>query len=223
MSYKNGKSLFVYDQGNGMICVDRDACTGDENMTYKTVNESNSGSLMVDCYMQDSMGNRYFTDFNNNLICVREFIMLLPHIYTELGIPQIKWKISKEQKTIGNYVCTKASTKFRGREYTAWFSPKLPAKIGPWKLTGLPGTILEAADSQNLISFKAVAINFTNNEYLNQENPNKWKGERISFEKAKTLPHELRKKLAIKYNSSMDRGSTTDINSINLNTLEIYK
>ncbi|MBK8671271.1 MAG: hypothetical protein IPN89_18255 [Saprospiraceae bacterium] len=55
LSYKNGKSLFVYDQGNGMICVDRDGRTGDENMTYKTVNESNSGSLMVDCYMQDSM------------------------------------------------------------------------------------------------------------------------------------------------------------------------
>ncbi|MGB4961194.1 MAG: GLPGLI family protein [Saprospiraceae bacterium] len=223
MSYKDGKSLFVYDQGNGMICVDRDGRTGDETMTYKTVNESNSGSLMIDCYMQDGMGNRYFTDYNNNHMYVREFIMFLPHIYTELSIPQIKWNISKEQKTIGNYVCIKASTKFRGREYTAWFAPKLPAKIGPWKLTGLPGTILEAVDSQNLIYFKAATINFTNNVQLEQENTEKWKGEKISFEKAKTLPHELRKKLASKYNSSMDRHSTPDINSIKLNTLEIYK
>jgi GLPGLI family protein len=75
----------------------------------------------------------------------------------EEKIPEIDWKISEETKTIGGYDCQKATTTFRGRTYEAWFCNKLPYHIGPWKLGGLPGLILEASDTKKefVFSFKS--------------------------------------------------------------------
>jgi GLPGLI family protein len=71
----------------------------------------------------------------------------------EEKIPEINWKISQETKMIGGYDCQKATTTFRGRTYEAWFCSKLPYNIGPWKLGGLPGLILEAYDTKKQFVF----------------------------------------------------------------------
>ncbi|MGV0966654.1 GLPGLI family protein [Empedobacter falsenii] len=57
--------------------------------------------------------------------------------------PTINWKITKESQKILGYKCYKAITKFRGRDYVAWFTPDIPYNFGPWKLGGLPGLILK--------------------------------------------------------------------------------
>ncbi|MBS1592595.1 MAG: GLPGLI family protein [Bacteroidetes bacterium] len=72
----------------------------------------------------------------------------------ELPFPNISWIITQETKQVGDYTCQKATGKFGGRLYTAWFAPDLPFKYGPWKLCGLPGLILEAADADNEVVFK---------------------------------------------------------------------
>ena len=66
-----------------------------------------------------------------------------------------EWEITDESKDIIGYQCFKATTDFRGRRWTAWFTPEIPIQDGPWKLCGLPGLILEAEDSGNVYRFVA--------------------------------------------------------------------
>lgn len=69
-----------------------------------------------------------------------------------------KWKLLPEKKVILNYTCQRAETAFRGRTYTAWFTPEIPLKEGRVKFGGLPGLILELSDSQNHYNYMCIGI-----------------------------------------------------------------
>jgi len=69
-------------------------------------------------------------------------------------MPAIDWKISGDTATFGGLHCQEATCHFKGRDYTAWFCPDLPVHIGPWKLNGLPGVIVDAHDAKNEVVFK---------------------------------------------------------------------
>ncbi|WP_051929338.1 GLPGLI family protein [Flavobacterium sp. 83] len=72
-------------------------------------------------------------------------------IYIKEIAPKINWTIEKETKKIGNFTCKRATAIFRGRNYTAWYSPEIAVPFGPWKLNGLPGLILEAYDVNKFV------------------------------------------------------------------------
>ncbi|MDM1295831.1 GLPGLI family protein [Sphingobacterium sp. N143] len=71
---------------------------------------------------------------------------------------KIDWAITDEKKDIGGYTCYKATGQFGGRNYVAWFTEEIPFPVGPWKLHGLPGAILEAADSTNEVRFRYAGL-----------------------------------------------------------------
>lgn len=73
-------------------------------------------------------------------------------------IPIQTWNILTDSKKIGDYACQKATTHFRGRNYTAWFTKSLPVIGGPWKFDGLPGVILEITSDDGFISMIARTI-----------------------------------------------------------------
>src|SRR5690606_29127872 len=54
----------------------------------------------------------------------------------------IEWKIEDETKTISTYLCKKATGKYKGRNYIAWFTEAVPIPNGPYVFKGLPGLIL---------------------------------------------------------------------------------
>lgn len=68
------------------------------------------------------------------------------------------WKMEASQEMIAGYHCQKASARFRGRDWTVWFTPEIPLSDGPWKLWGLPGLILKAEESEKQFSFICIGI-----------------------------------------------------------------
>ncbi|WP_410220690.1 GLPGLI family protein [Pedobacter sp.] len=68
------------------------------------------------------------------------------------------WTITKETKLIADMKCTKATARFKGRNWTAWFNPDMPFQAGPWKLNNLPGLIMEAYDDKNEVRFDFISF-----------------------------------------------------------------
>lgn len=64
---------------------------------------------------------------------------------------KIKWKVFKESKKIGNFLCFKATTitsvnsqgEEKHNQIIAWYCPELNFNAGPLGYNGLPGVILE--------------------------------------------------------------------------------
>lgn len=75
------------------------------------------------------------------------------------------WLIGEDTTTVLGYVCQKATTRFRGRNYEAWFAPELPINDGPWKFMGLPGLILKVEDDENFIRFESVGLEYLDEPY----------------------------------------------------------
>ncbi|MCD8072905.1 MAG: GLPGLI family protein, partial [Alistipes sp.] len=67
------------------------------------------------------------------------------YLYEEDATPQ-QWHLHDKTKEIEGYECRMATCTFRGRNYTAWYTPEIPLGEGPWKFSGLPGLILEVTD-----------------------------------------------------------------------------
>ena len=77
--------------------------------------------------------------------------------YTE-ELDQFKWEILAETKSIKDFKVQKAKTSFRGRDYIAWFTPEIPISDGPYKFNGLPGLILEIADTEKHWNFELFGL-----------------------------------------------------------------
>lgn len=77
--------------------------------------------------------------------------------YTEPYEAQ-SWEICDSTKNILGYECMMATTDYHGRHWTAWFTTDIPVQDGPWKLSGLPGLILEAEEDSGQHQFTATEI-----------------------------------------------------------------
>lgn len=77
--------------------------------------------------------------------------------YEEERYP-VKWAMVEGEDTICGYACRVAEGKYGGRTWIVKYAPEIPSQNGPWKLTGLPGLILEATDIEGIHHFSAIAF-----------------------------------------------------------------
>ena len=101
-----------------------------------------------DIYTYPAQGTRMVQEYITNLSSYR---------YKE-AIEKPQWTLSADTSTISSYLCQKATARFRGRDWTAWFTMEVPVDAGPWKLCGLPGLIVKASDSREHYVFKCIGL-----------------------------------------------------------------
>jgi hypothetical protein len=115
------------------------------------ITNSADGNVRLDHKITAS-GTEYY-QFINHKKLVRKEVMMNSYIVNDV-LPVINWHITSDKANFAELHCQKATCHFKGRDYTAWFCPDLPVHVGPWKLTGLPGVIVEAYDAKKEVVFK---------------------------------------------------------------------
>ena len=150
--YTENMVLFVGKAAGSYRSYDRQL----QNQLYRrqmqeAITNSADGNIRLDHKITAS-GTEYY-QFINYKKLVRREVMMNAYIVNDV-LPVINWRISTEKANFAELRCQKATCHFKGRDYTACFCPDLPVRVGPWKLNGLPGVIVEAYDAKREVVFK---------------------------------------------------------------------
>ena len=137
---------------------------GDRSVSYFVAKEEYKSRGQFDGTMRVDTMFYVYNDLKQNSNVFQDYDLSGKIIWVSDSLHPMNWIIDTAQKKVGDWLCTKARTTFRGRNYIAWFTPSVPIPFGPWKMGGLPGLIVELEDDeQNLVvrimNFKVVKGN----------------------------------------------------------------
>lgn len=129
-----------------------------------------------------TQGEQYKNVKENTLVQSQEFYGKKFLVKDKLQV--IKWKLGKESKKIGKYLCFKATASIPTSELTwynfswsdlrpskdkeetvkmtdveAWYTPQIPVSHGPAEYWGLPGLILEVGAGNTIMLCSKVVLN----------------------------------------------------------------
>lgn len=121
------------------------------NTNFQDEEDSESGVA----FSVKPTNNEYiFKDFKERSIYSMERVLMEP-FFVKDTMATFNWEIEAGFKNVIGYKCQKASLKYRGRNYIAFFTIELPFQNGPWKFCGLPGLILEVYSTDSVFKLKA--------------------------------------------------------------------
>ena len=123
--------------------------------------------------------------------------------YTE-PVPKQQWTLKDEQQTIHGYHCQKATCRWRGRDYEAWFTSEIPIQRGPWKFGGLPGLIVKISDAKKEYNFELVKLERVKRPIL------QWNFSRFKKVKRENML-KLQKKININWLTVLYGGKVTSL------------
>ncbi|SDR72402.1 GLPGLI family protein [Christiangramia echinicola] len=178
-----------------------------DNHTKTSEDDFGNTKFYID--VTDSIGTINMINYNVDSIFTRTLRFKNAIILKEKK-PEIDWKIHEETKKIGDFKVQKATTTFRGRSYEAWFASEIPVKIGPWKLNGLPGLIMEAYDSDGIVRFNFRKMT-TSESDLTLSNKIFKSGQVVGVEEYKELQNSLAEDMVKKIMAKMPRGTSISI------------
>lgn len=125
-----------------------------------TQNDKNTNSLNDAFAIMDKypLSTRYamevYCNYPEQGVYTYEWEQLKPLLYSD-KLPAIDWHLTDSTKQISSYTCKQASGRVAGREWKVWYTVDIPYSYGPWLLTGLPGLVLEAEDTEHYFHFLA--------------------------------------------------------------------
>ncbi len=98
-----------------------------------------------------------YKNYPDGQISYIEYVLPSLYLYAE-PMSLMKWEISNQTKKVFGFVVQKATTEFGGRKWEAWFAPEIPISEGPYKFNGLPGLIVNIADTKGHYSFELTSL-----------------------------------------------------------------
>ena len=95
----------------------------------------------------------YYQWLDKKRVLVSTVFLHNGYIYDEpMAMPE--WTLHEDTMTVLGYLCKRATTHFRGRDWEVYYAPEIQLSRGPWKLWGLPGLITRATDADHYFLFE---------------------------------------------------------------------
>lgn len=116
-------------------------------------------------FMNDSLGLSGFKDYRLTSFLIKKNNSNIYQNYEYIGDANSykisdeakqQWNITDSIKVSDNLRLQKATTRFGGRNWVAWFSKEIPIPYGPYKFNGLPGLIMELYDNKKDYYFNLI-------------------------------------------------------------------
>lgn len=171
---------FVYDYS---YCVDTTASLEDNHVADKMLLQIGSDglskfssykNLTIDSIILRSSDEQIMRAASEGKLTNGEFMTIFKNYPTgkithtekictdwlkyEEDIPQLEWELTDSVVNVLGYQCQGAKCRFRGKEWTAFYTEDIPVSEGPWKLQGLPGLIMKASDEKGHYTFECIGI-----------------------------------------------------------------
>jgi len=134
------------------------------------------------------------------------------------SLQTIDWKMGKESKKIGKYLCFKATAskmiddydfktmkkkeKQKELKYTAWYTPEIPVNNGPADFSGLPGLILEL--HENKTQYLCTKLVLNPKEKIEIKAPTK--GKKITEKKFEKMMNKKSKEMMEQFEGGRKKG-----------------
>ena len=121
----------------------------------------NNAAGIIEHNKQYPSGDRHviYKNYAENLIISTDLILSNgSRVLCKEPIPKQNWTILNETKQIAGYKCQKATCRFRGRDYVAWFTREITVNEGPHKFSGLPGLVVKIYDTKEHYDFELYSV-----------------------------------------------------------------
>jgi GLPGLI family protein len=139
----------LFYNGNESVYVIYDKDLKSPETTINTSDKKGSNAELTFKSNSDGKDIIIYKDYRKRVMSLRDETLAGKKCIVNDSIPRFDWKFENEKKKIGIFDCQKATTTFRCAKYTVWFTTDIPLNIGPWKLSGLPGLIVEANNEKS--------------------------------------------------------------------------
>ncbi|NNE14782.1 MAG: GLPGLI family protein [Saprospiraceae bacterium] len=141
---------------------------------------------------RDNNASVYYTNFNDNQsVDSRDFFG--KKFLIEGVRDSKKWKMTGDQKQVGDYICQKATFKDSLNSIVVWFTPMIPVSTGPDDFFGLPGVILhvDINDGERLITAQNVELKTFEESVISRPS----EGKQISQQEFETMREDKMKEM----------------------------
>lgn len=148
----------------------------------------NSGGVNVEMALSGGTDSKFYKDFKKKQY-ITDLDIFGKEFLVSDALEKFDWKITNEQKKIGNYTCSKAeiiipvtaeeiknyeelkkkqesnTTSFfmlsepKEKSIEAWYTMEIPVSNGPGKYWGLPGLILELHEGETTFLCSKIVLN----------------------------------------------------------------
>lgn len=192
------KTILTCDNNNALFGIfygnNKETKEIDENTNSIRIKE-----ISFDEYQKTDVNKKNLQSVNN---IEKDFYLI------KEDLTVFNWVIdSVEVRQIDKYICNKATTSFRGRNYVAWFSTEIPFSFGPWKFSGLPGLILEVYDETDRFHWIVKCIDISTKKDVNFEIPNSKILEEITLKEFVTKKQQIEIDRNKRISAILPRGS----------------